>query len=240
MKLIKLIAILSIFTSLACSPKYYKPNTQQITLFEEEGDINLSLVGDGSRFEGQAAYAFTDQFAAAANFSRFVPAEVNGDGGSGYIFEFGPGYYAGIGENLIFEAYAQIGIGKLNNHFVSLLDSIPSEGEITANAFKIGIQPSIAYKQDKISIALSSRFSSLNYTNIGGELIYRGVDQQELLTQSKNNFLIEPAVTFWFGFENVKLQAQYALSFNLTNVDLPRDNQMISIGINANLNRDDF
>lgn len=241
MKLFKLATFLFVLTAFACSPKYYKPNTQQITLFEEEGDINLTGVSDGNRYEVQAAYAFTDQFAGAVNYSRFVPVEINdGDGGSGYIFEVAPGYYKSVGDNLIFEAYAQLGIGKFENTFSNPFDTLSSGGQIQASAFKLGLQPSIAYKQDKIAIALSSRFSSLNYANIEGQLTYNGVDQVEFLEDNKSNFLIEPALTFWFGFEKVKLQAQYALSFNVSNADFPRDKQLLSIGINANLNKADF
>ncbi len=240
MKLLKIAACLCVLTSFACSPKYYKPNTQQITMFEEEGDINLTGSSDGARFEAQAAYAITDQFAAAVNYSRFVPVEVNdGDGGSGYIFEVAPGYYTDVGDNMIFEAYAQLGFGRFENSFSSL-DPNGNQGQIMANAFRFGIQPSLAYKQDKFAVALSSRFASLNYANIEGALSFDGVDQIAFLEENKNNFIIEPAATFLFGFEKFKLQAQYSLSFNVSNNDFPRDRQLLSIGINADLNVNEF
>jgi len=108
------------------------------------------------------------------------------------------------------------------------------------NAFRIGLQPSLAYKQDRFALALSSRVASLNFVNVEGDLFYSGIDQVQLVEQNKNNFLIEPALTFWFGLEQFKLQFQYALSLNLSNNAIPRDKQLFSIGINADLNRYGF
>lgn len=241
MKLLKLATILLVFTAFACSPKYYVPNTQQVTLFEEQGDINLTLIADGTKVEGHAAYAISDQFSAAVGYTTFQPMEVNdGDNGSGSLFEVAPGYYTRVGDNLIFEAYAQFGFGKFENHFLNQLDTLQADRTIMANAFRLGLQPSIAFKKDNFAVALSSRFSSLNYSKIEGDLVFGGVDQIEFLTENKNNFIIEPALTFWFGLEKIKLQAQYAFSFNVSNSEFPRDKQLLSLGINANINPSDF
>jgi len=241
MKFFKLALILSVFSVFACSPKYYSPTTQQVTLFEEEGDINLSVTGDGTKYEAQAAYAFTDRYAAAINFSRFVPVEVNdADRGSGYMFELGPGYYTSVGEDFIFEAYGMLGIGAFENQFSNPFDTLTLGGTISANALRLGVQPSFGYKRDNFSVALSSRIANLTYTEIDGNLIVDGVDQITYLKDNRNNFFIEPALTFRIGFEQVQLQFQYATSFNLNNPDLPRDRNMISLGINTNFNIGDF
>lgn len=242
MNLIKAIAILSVFTFFACSPTYYKPNTQQITLFEEQGDVNLTIAGRSNTVEVQGAYALTDQFSAAVNYTRFIPIDINpGDGGSGYSFELGPGFYKDVGEDFLFETYAFLGFGRFDNFFIDLDNvAMMTTNTISANAIKLGIQPSIAYKRDKYTLALSSRFTSLNYANIEGDLIFNGQDQIEYLSEANNNFLIEPALTFWIGFEKVKFQAQYGLSFNTTNQNFPMDNQWLSFGINTHFNTGDF
>ncbi len=236
MKIFKLAAILSVFTLFACQPKYYIPNTQQVTMFSDEGDANLSLNLDGNQFELQAGYAFTDQFAAQANFSRFAPRDTeNGDGGSGWLLEGGPGFYKPFGDDLVFETYAIIGLGAVENHFPSRADSI-NFPQIEATALRFSLQPSIAKMYDRFSIGLSSRISSLNYANIKGDLIFDGVDQVAFLTENKSNFLIEPAVTARFGTEKVRFQAQYGFSFNASNTEFLQNRQYLTIGVNVNMN----
>lgn len=236
MKIFKIVAVLSAFTLFACQPKYYIPNTQQVTMFSEEGDANLSLNFDGNQFELQAGYAFTDQFAAQANFSRFAPRDMdNGDGGSGWLLEGGPGFYKPFGDDLVFETYAIVGLGAVENHFPSRADSL-NFPEIEATALRFSLQPSIAKVYDRFSIGVSSRISSLNYANIKGDLIFDGVDQVEFLTENKSNLLIEPAVTARFGTEKVRAQAQYGFSFNASNTEFLQNRQYLTIGLNINMN----
>lgn len=241
MKLFKIAAMLSSFVLFACNPNYYIPNTQQVTMFTDEGDANLSLNGDGNQFELQAGYAFTDQFSAMANFSRFAPRDMeNGDGGSGWLFEAGPGYYKPFGDDLVFETYAILGFGAVENHFPSRMDSINMDPNIEATALRFGIQPSISKLYERFSIGFSTRVSSLNYANIKGNLTYDGVDQITYLTENKSNLLIEPALTARFGTEKVRAQAQYGFSFNASNSEFLQNRNYLSIGINVNMNIGDI
>ncbi len=241
MKFIKISAFLFSLILFSCQPKYYIPNTQQITMFTEKGDVNLSLNGDGNQFELQAAYALTDQFAASANFSRFAPRDQeNGDGGSGYLFEVAPGFFKPFGENYVFEAYALAGIGKVENHFPSRMDSINVNPEIRSNAFRVGLQPSVSMLFDRFSIGLSTRISSLNYANIKGMLSFNGVDQIDYLKDNRSNFLIEPALTARFGTEKVRAQAQYGFSYNASNSEFLQNRQYLSFGVNINMNIGDI
>lgn len=241
MKLFKLAAVICSFVLFACQPKYYIPNSHQVTMFTEEGDVNVSLNGDGNQFELQAAYAFTDQFSAAANFSRFSPRDQdNGDGGSGWLFEAAPGYYKPFGDDLVFETYALLGFGAVENHFPSRMDSTNMDPMIEATAIRFGLQPSISKMYDRFSIGLSTRISSLNYANIKGNLSFDNVDQIQYLEDNKSNFLIEPAVTARFGTEKVRAQAQYGFSFNGSNTEFLQNRQYLSIGINVNMNIGDI
>lgn len=241
MKIIKLLAILLTITSIACNPKYYVPNSQQLTMFTDQGDVNLSLNLDGNQFELQAGYAFADQFAGAVNFSRFAPRDLdNGDGGSGYLLELAPGYFKPFGDDLVFETYALFGIGSVENHFPSKMDSLGFDPEISASAIRIGLQPSISKLYDRFSIGLSTRITSLNYANIKGNLSFNGVDQIEYLMDNRSNLLIEPAITARFGTEKVRGQAQYGFSYNASNSEFLQNRQYLSIGINVNMNIGDI
>lgn len=237
MKLIKLSAVLCAFTLFACQPKYYIPNSQQVTMFTEEGDANLSLNGDGNQFELQAGYAFSDQFSAQANFSRFAPRDQdNGNGGSGWLLEGGPGFYKPFGDDFVFETYGIVGIGAVENHFPSRADSTNLDPRIEATALRLSLQPSISKLYDKFSIGLSTRVSSLNYANIKGNLTFDNEDQIAFLTENKSNLLIEPAITARFGTEKVRAQAQYGFSFNASNTEFLQNRQYLSVGVNVNMN----
>lgn len=241
MKIIKLFAILLALTTIACSPKYYIPNSQQVTMFTDQGDVNLSLNLDGNQFEVQAGYALTDQFAAAANFSRFTPNDLdNGDGGSGYLLELAPGYFKPFGDDLVFETYALFGIGSVENHFPSKMDSLGFDPEISASAIRIGLQPSISKLYDRFSIGLSTRISSLNYANIKGNLSFDNVDQIQYLMDNRSNLLIEPALTARFGTEKVRGQVQYGFSYNASNSEFLQNRQHLSFGLNINMNLGDI
>ena len=233
--------MLCTFFVVACQPKYYVPNSHQVTRFTEEGDVNLNFNADGNQFEIQGAYALTDQFAAAANFSRFAPRDQdNGNGGSGFLFEVAPGYYKPFRDNMVFEAFGLAGFGRVENHFPSLADSLSLNPEISANAFRVGVQPGLSLLYDRFSIGLSTRVSNLTYVNIDGNLSFDGVDQVEFLTDNRSNFLVEPALTARFGTDKFRGQAQYGFSYNASNSEFLQNRQYLTIGFNINLNLEDI
>jgi len=241
MKLFKIAAVLCSFVVFACSPKYYIPNSHQVTMFTEQGDVNLALSGDGNQYEIQAAYAMTDLFSAAANFSRFSPNDQdNGDGGSGWLFEAGPGFYKSFGDDLVFETYALLGFGSVENYFPSKMDSMNLEPNIEATAIRFALQPGISKLYNRFSIGVSTRLSSLNYANIKGNLFFDGINQVTYLEENKSNLLIEPAITARFGTEKVRAQAQYGFSVNASNKEFLQNRQYLSIGLNINMNLGDI
>ena len=86
-----------------------------------------------------------------------------------------------------------------------------------------------------VSIAVSSRIVSLNYSNIKGDLIFEGTNQTKYLGDNKNYFLLEPALTIKGGFEKIKLQLQYGYSWNLTNSNFKQANALLTLGLNIDL-----
>ncbi len=229
--IIVIILIAGIMTS--CSPLFYTPNTQNVPLISEKGDNKLTVAGNGNQVELQGAYGLTDAFAIQANAGWFLPREEdNGNGGSGKFIELGGGYFTPIQENFVFEAYGLIGFGTMENNFPSTKEAnLESKGDISANVFRIGIQPNFGYKSKHFEVALSSRIVNLMYNNIKGDLIYGTENQIDYLTDNKSNFLVEPAITVRGGLEKIKLQVQYGYSYNLSNKDFKQDNSFLTLGL---------
>lgn len=217
-----------------CSPKYYSPNTQNVPLLSERGEVNLSLAGSGNQVEVQGAYAAGSNFGLQLNGGAFIPKDAdNGDGGSGKYIELGAGYFNPLSDKLVFEVYGLLGTGSVENELRSRATTNPvTTGVISANLFRAGIQPNFGFKSKYFSAAVSSRIAHLTYSNIDGDLIYNAVNQEQYLGDNKSNFLIEPALTIRAGVEKVKFQFQLGHSFNLSNSEFRQDNTYATAGLN--------
>lgn len=227
-----------VFGFASCSPKFYTPNTQNVPLISEKGETNLTLSGNSNQVEFQGAYGIAKNIALKANGGLFIPSDLdNGDGGSGKFIEFGGGYFKPISENWIFETYGIVGVGSFENHLPSTKNDYPqTNGNISANILRVGIQPNFGYKSKYFSTAVSSRIVNLSYSNTKGDLIFEGENQPNYLKNNSSNFLIEPALTIRGGFEKFKLQLQYGYSLNLSNSNFRQDNSFLTLGLNFNFN----
>jgi len=220
----------------SCSPKFYSPNTQNVPLISEKGETNLTLSGNGNQVEFQGAYGITENIAIQANGGLFIPVNLdNGNGGSGKFIEIGGGYFNPISKNWVFETYGILGIGSFENHLPTTKNDYPlTNGDISANILRVGVQPNFGYKSKYFSAAVSSRFVNLFYNNIKGNLKFENKNQQDYLNENSSNFLVEPAITLKGGFERLKLQVQYGYSINLSNNDFKQDKPYITLGVNFN------
>ena len=221
----------------SCNPKLYTPNTQNVPLISEKGQTNLTLSGNGNQVEFQGAYGIAENIAIQANGGLFIPSDLdNGNGGSGKFVEVGAGYFKPINTDWVFEAYGIVGIGSVENHLPSTKNEAPlTNGDISANVLRIGIQPNFGYVSKHFSAAISSRFVNLSYNKIEGDLIFEDQIYINYLNENKSNFLIEPAITLRAGFEKIKFQLQYGYSLNLSNSDFRQDTSYLTFGLNFNL-----
>lgn len=233
----------------ACSPIYYSPNTQNVPMITTRGDMNLTLVAGSSNVNDiynsisiidlQSAYGITSHLSIQVNGGFFSNKEENSDAsGTGRIFETGLGYFSKINNNFMLECYGVIGFGNFNNKIeISKIGSNSIYHKISGSLKRFGIQPVFAFKTNSFAAAISSRIVRLDYKNIEGYLLYDGADQVGLLNNNNSYYLFEPALSLKFGWEMIKFQLQYGRSFNLTNPDFRQGKDIISLGLNINLKK---
>ncbi|MES2629584.1 MAG: hypothetical protein V4616_11500 [Bacteroidota bacterium] len=221
-----------------CSPKYYTPNSQNVPLIHKQGQTVINGAFAGSRAELQGAYGVGEHTAVQLNAGAFFPKDIDGgDGGSGQFLEGGVGYYSRVAEKFVLETYGLFGAGAVKNKFPSTVSSEPgTDGRLSANLFRYGVQPSFGFFSKYFSAAISARFAMLSYTNISGNLIYASENQQQYLSDNRNSFLIEPALTLRAGIDKIKLQLQFVHSSNVSNPSFKQDVNITTLGVSLNFN----
>lgn len=225
-----------VFTS--CSPMYYSPNTHNVPMIAEKDQFVGTLAGTGNQVDVQTAYNISKSIGVQLNGGLILPKDLdNGNGGSGKFGEAGVGYYKKLGNALVFETYALAGVGAMENHLPSTIDSAKTTtGNISAGLTRYSIQPAIGFVTANLSIIFSTRLSSLNYSNITGSLVYKNEDQVAYLKHNANTYLAEPAITARLGTRSLQLQAQVGRSFNLTNNTFLQATGYVTLGLHLRLN----
>jgi len=230
-----LFAGLAVLAVAGCAPVYYTPTSQNVPLFTQKAESRVTVMGNESQAELQAGYAATPHLGLQLNGGLFFSPDddsATGDG-HGRFAEVGAGYFTPIGESrFVFETYGLVGVGSVENSFPESVAANPgSNGRLNANLYRFGIQPVIGFRTRYFSAALSSRFVSLNYSGIGGNLMYDNMNQQAYLRDNSSLFLIEPALTLRGGFERLQLQLQFIGSANLTKSDFYQKNSVTTLGL---------
>jgi len=224
--------------AISCSPVYYAPNTHNVPLLQKKNEGVVGLHVADQRGELQAAFALTDRLGIMMNVAAIHPKnDEDGDGGKGDIFEFGGGYFGVLRGKFMFESYAMLGFGNLENHFPSTLAANPfTTGKIKGQFLRYAVQPSIGFKSSYFDAALSLRMAELHYSKISGNLTFGSEDQVQYLEDHKNHFLLEPALTVRGGFDYLKLQIQLGLSHNLTTPNFRQNKGYLTVGLLYNWN----
>lgn len=229
LSVLKICLLLSVVVTICltsgCSSYYYMPNTQNVPLMKEKGEIKFSAnfsAGDYlEAHEFQGAYAFSDKFAAIAN-SQFVNEEGGDIEGRGHIVEAGVGHFIPLSDKFVFEVYSGLGGGRVRNDYD---DASASSMKIR----KIFLQPQVGLVTKNFDLAISTRLSTLTYHDI--ETLNASSNPDIILIRdNRTSLLSETALTARFGFKNAKLQAQYVVANNLTFNELPMENYIGSIG----------
>lgn len=229
--------ILIMLSVSGCSPKYYVPNSVNTPLLTQKGEFMANGLFNDNRGELQLAYAPAANLGIVANGTLFFPKDQgNGNGGNGSFFEAGAGYFLPMPNNFVFETYALLGFGSLENYFPESVQTYPgTNGRLDASVFRISLQPSFGYKSRYFEAAVSARAGMINYSGISGNLVTGDVNQQQYLENNKGQLMIEPALTLRGGVDFLKLQLQLGSSVNMTNSAFPQDKGWMTIGLHYRL-----
>jgi len=198
----------------SCSWIYYVPNKQNVTLFKEKneiaGNVAISTGSESTGFEIQGAYSLTNHLAIQGNYQSWASV----DNSLGYLAEIAPGYFFPVGNDFVFETYVGLGKGQsfypLNALFPQLNDVIEVQFD------RYFLQPAIGYTSKNIDFAFSTRVCMVDYY---GNKPYAWGTNENLndINYARINqfFTMDPALTFRFGFRNVKIQFQSLYIFPL-------------------------
>jgi hypothetical protein len=205
----------------SCSTSLYVSNNVNVPLMREKGEVKVNV--DQSNL--QVAYAVSDHWGVMVNgFSRSYQGKEYFDH-SGRLIEAGGGYFLPLRENVIFEAYAGGGMGKVDKK----VTYTNAENRVITNTFnatgaKAFIQPSIGYGNKYFDIAFTPRFSYVKYLKFNSsgfsseELAVDNLHQERLL--KADHLFAEPALTLRAGYKFFKLQLQYGKTMNIGKSDI--------------------
>ena len=216
---------------------------------------NQTFKGQSNGVDIHGAYAISKRYAVQASF--FSRSEINGGDFDGlrdsavirykrHITEIGAGYYTRISEGELGQIYFQVfaggGFGKFsftdngrNNNGVQTLNFH------RASVAKFYVQPAIMVQNKKKSlVAVSSRFSIVNYSNIQTDY-----DANELaiyeLAEIDNGPVVfwEPGFTHAIGFGKLplRLEYQFGLSVLMSRRFIDSRSLNFSVGLQADVAR---
>jgi opacity protein-like surface antigen len=215
MKKIRLYLLILVAVSLFSSCKImYIPNSQNVPLLEEKGDIKAEI----STKDLQVAYGITDHLGIMANgyFNKNEWSLLSGTYENKFfstrsLIEGGLGYYTTLGENGRFEAYGGAGFGHVNYDYdLYDNDTLTNSNSFGINMMRIFIQPAIGTQSKNVGFAFSTRIAAVNFSGMDStgysptELEAEGLDE----LQSNMFIFVEPAITLRVGVKYVQFQLQ--------------------------------
>lgn len=200
----------------------YVPNTVNVPLFDDSGQLRLSGDTKGN-------------FQFATSLDRHVGVMVNAllrqDGkdsdpvnGKGNFFEAGVGAFSGGDRWVTWETYVGAGIGKTK--FVDNGKSFDTRGA------RFFFQPSIGIHHSIFEIAATGRLVGGRYSGYNTTYTTQELINNNLADIDKHTWLFaEPALTARVGYRWVKLQLQVGKAFKLTDKPLAFEENFSSIGL---------
>lgn len=241
-----LASICMMFILCCCSPCYYVPNAPNVPFFKEKNNAGVSfsyqLGNISSGVNLQAAYALTDHLGLMMNFNYFggrqesvtffgMDEEVRYNGN---MLEFGAGYFLPVKTNFVFETYAGMGFGGVENNSTFY----PAGNRINNHVRfrRYFVQPAFGWiANEHFLLGLSVRTGMLHYYDLN---IKTGDDTDiYALMDIKNNpsFVVEPALTMRTGGEIVKFQLQMITSYLIDSKYANYDPYAIVFGLYFNI-----
>ncbi len=218
------------FIIISCRSYYYMPTQQQIPLFSEKHELQMTGGVDGYNFKNfQFSYAITNSICVQLN-------TLYKDGNKrttnyANLIEGGPGYYYNINKYFVIETFAGFGKADINKY---------NDAEhLSFNRFYI--YPILGFHSKFVDLAYSIRYSYLTYHFQGLPPTYSGTQTNfsnmqanlwEPFSLNNNTYdFWEPALTLRLGYKYIKLQGQYnwLVGRNRYNLNYVENNMSVSL-----------
>jgi hypothetical protein len=239
------IIVIAVFGLTACNHVYYAPNTANVPLLTEQGEVkaNLSSISAfESRANGgelQVAYAPTGHFGIHAGGLHIGKRENTSnetvESGSGGYGELGVGYFTTLDKKRqwVFEIYGGYGGGSVYNNYGGGTTS-----RVGIN--KMYIQPAIGYKAKNAEFAFAPKIANVNWQV---KRLTGGFDEftaREIfyIIEHENFFNFEPTLLVRAGGEVAKIQFSLTFSPDYSNdydIGPLRENLLVGIGASFNV-----
>lgn len=232
--LCKVFVLNACFVVTSCGSYNYYTANQNVMKFKEKGDLSCQFGTD--RYDSKSfnlGYALTNNIALLSEFQ--------------VIGRLNPKYriddYIWNNELILFK--------KFDNYFIPSMNVGYSYGQIRRNfdlwsleMNKLFLQPSIGYSRKYFDVALSGRFSKVDY-NLHPTDLYISILQSEnqptdfFQIEQSSFYFFEPAITLGAGPENFRLRFQYIISRKLNSpyLEHSKNDFFIVLTTTFNLNK---
>jgi hypothetical protein len=200
----------------------YVPNTVNVPLFNDAGQLRLSGDANGNI---QFAASPGRGFGVMAN-AMFRKDGENSDPvrGSGSFFEAGIGGFSSDRGLLRYEAYIGGGVGKTK--------TVDNGKTFEANGARFFFQPSIGVHHSIFEVAFTPRLVAGKYQKPTTTYTTADLTSNNLLDLDKPTWVFfEPALTGRIGYKWMKLQLQLGRSIKLTNKPIAFKEDFSSVGL---------
>jgi hypothetical protein len=219
----------------SCSqpPMFYRSNTHNVALLREQGEAQFSASAGTWGGNGHLSFALTDHVGLQMNASM-LNKNRRGSGNEGFErnIEAGLGFQSMLNESSHVELYGLYGSGVMQNFmFETFLFRITSSGTLKAQVNTRSLQGAYTYWKNRGSISVGSRLRHVHFSQIEGNLIREGINQQQFLHKNANQLYLEPSLTFRVGLPNLQISMQLLLSANLRSRELYHPPASLSVGM---------
>lgn len=210
----------------SCAPAY-TPNMVNTPLLTTEGEFQAQIGTGTSGFDGQLAYAISDQVGVMLNASYANRSDTGSKNFHKHAFaEMGAGYSIPLNRSGRFEIYGGGGMGTVDAKFGynSLFNSYV-EDRSRATLTRLFLQPTIGVTNNVFDGSFTPRLIFLNVNN-----------KDSLFVSNTWDPFVEPTFTAKVGWKYVKVVFQIGFSVPLVELKNYRNEPfMFSIGLIAKI-----
>jgi len=218
---------------------YYAPAAQNAPLLTKKNDLSLALHGSfGDRQKGIDMHAAFNPGKNIGLLASYSSSKNDGDANDDIVktnrFEMGAGYFKKLSPGLHFETYGGLGFGKIKNrHYTGL-------SRLNNNLFFIQPTISLETKNQNVRFAFVSRFSINNFkiqdTSFNNDREPFVTSQMKIIHDQPSHVFWEPGFVLRAGWEDFLFQLGYSVSTDLTNKELYRAKNNLSVGMILRIN----